>query len=113
MPRAERAKQFAPFSALNGLEAALRKKADEPVRIRRSTLSDEPSERLDRARKMLTPDQTARVTYYDPAERRYRAVTVRCLRRDDTFRFLETDRGCIPFDDIRAVSPAEPSPSDA
>lgn len=106
MPVSERAKQFAPFAALGGLEEALKKKEDELFMTDRKTLSDEAAERLDRALRRVRAGQTIRLTYYDPEERRYRAVTADVLARDDAFRLLETDHGSIPFDDIRAVSPA-------
>ena len=46
MPRGERAKQFAPFDALKGLQQALRLKEYEHERVEKGDLSEEDVLRL-------------------------------------------------------------------
>ena len=45
MTRAERAKQFAPFDAMKGLQAALRDKEERHSRTEKREISDEVKER--------------------------------------------------------------------
>ena len=63
MPQAQRAKQFMPFAALTGFQAALRKKEDELGLTARPALSDEMAEEIDRALAGLTKGDAVSVTY--------------------------------------------------
>lgn len=64
MPPAQRAKQFSPFAALNGLEAALAKqeRAAQP----RAELSEEETQALDLRLRSLAPGDRVRLLLYAP-----------------------------------------------
>lgn len=62
MPLSDRAKIFAPFSALKGLSEALYEK--EKHHIPKVTLSEEAAEEINRQLKILQPGQRVTITYY-------------------------------------------------
>ena len=64
MPRAARAKQFAPFAALSGLDAALERKRREMERTERPVLPEERCADLNDALCALQPDDRVAVRYY-------------------------------------------------
>ena len=64
MPRAARAKQFAPFAALSGLEAALDRKRRELERTERPILPEERCADLNDALCALQEDDRVTVGYY-------------------------------------------------
>ena len=64
MPRAARAKQFAPFAALSGLDAALERKRRELERTERPVLPEERCADLNDALCALQLDDSVNVRYY-------------------------------------------------
>ena len=64
MPPSLRAKQFAPFAALGGLEAALAEKRREMAFVSRKVLSEEAEEELDRILRALKPGDAVRAVHY-------------------------------------------------
>lgn len=65
MPRQERAKQFAPFDALKGLQQALRIKEYEHERIQKGEVSEEKATEISRALIDLEKGDRAKVVYYN------------------------------------------------
>ena len=64
MPPSLRAKQFAPFAALGGLEKALEEKRRELAFVSRKVLSEEAAEELDRTLRSLRPGETVAAVHY-------------------------------------------------
>lgn len=68
MPISERAKQFAPFAAVGGLDEALAKKEKEKARMSRIELLDDAAEHLNARLAELYVDDYISVTYYFQGE---------------------------------------------
>lgn len=66
MTPVERAKQFMPFSALKGLEDALREK--EKIKVPKPELSEDAAEIIDRTLRQLEPLNIVTVVYYKDGE---------------------------------------------
>ena len=110
MPNRERAAQFAPFSALNGYEDAVRETAR--LTDAQTELSESAAEELDKKLRLLLeaiPERPeVRVCYFESDERKaggaYRLKTG-CLRQIDTvtgeLRFV--DGSHIPLDRVREI----------
>ena len=99
MPIEQRAKQFAPFSALKGLEEALRQK--EELREPRRELSEEAAAALNETLLCLREGQTVRVQYYDT--RRYVQQTGTVTRLWMTQRTFWVEDVRIDFRDIHTL----------
>ncbi len=91
-----RAKQFAPFAALVGLDAALM--SVEKVVTPRSDLSEEMKEELDRRMQKLTCGTMVKVTYYKRTEYVERMGMVAKILPEE--RMLRVVDEKISFDDI-------------
>ena len=96
MSVADRAKQFAPFSALKGLDEALRQK--ERVFVEKPELSDEAAEEISRKLMELSVGMRVCAVYYSDGE----CVSVEGIvtRIDKTFKKLTVVKTEIPMDDI-------------
>lgn len=80
MPRAQRAKQFAPFAALSGLDAALARKRREMERTERPILPEERCADLNDALCALQEDDRVTARYYRRGAQR---VITGCVTRID------------------------------
>lgn len=96
MDRAERAKQFMPFSALEGLEETLRD-FNRP-RDERVCLGEDAQIELDRRLHTLIPGREVCVVYY--ANRQYTALSGRVMKLDLTGRSILIEEQWVPLDDI-------------
>lgn len=96
MDRAERAKQFMPFDALKGLQAALREK--ERIVVEKKELSEEKGEELNRKLREIRLKDMVTVIYFQQDE--YVKVTGMVSRIDMTARVLKVVNTKISFDDI-------------
>lgn len=96
MSVADRAKQFAPFSALKGLDEALRQK--ERVFVEKPEFSDEAAEELSRKLAKISVGMRVCVVYYSDGE----CVSVEGIvtRIDKTFKKLTVVKTEISMDDI-------------
>ena len=99
MSRLDRAKQFAPFSALSGLEEAIEEKNRQAKARRAHTerTADILNSRLSR----LSAGDTVHVMYYVGGGYIKRRVTVYDI--DTARRAILADGGYIFFDDIYAI----------
>lgn len=68
MPISERAKQFAPFAAVGGLDAALARKEREHARKARAELLDDAAEHINEKLAEMYIGDTVEVTYYQNGE---------------------------------------------
>lgn len=99
MTSADRAKQFMPFSALQGLEQALA--AKERIVVLKKELPEEAAQELDRKMHLLQCGHTATVVYFQKGE--YVQITGMVARIDPASRILQIVNTRIPFDDILDV----------
>ncbi len=100
MARGDRAKQFAPFSALKGLESAIEKKR--MLATTRRIPSEHEAEILNDRLTRITAGERVYVMHY--TKKGYIKRTVTVLDVDTTKRALLTeDGGYIFFDDIYAI----------
>ncbi len=65
MPVSERAKQFAPFAAVTGLDILLREKERENMREQRRILTDERAAEIDASLRRLREGDRVTVSFYD------------------------------------------------
>jgi len=96
MTVADRAKQFAPFSALRGLPEELAQK--ERIYQPRKILSSDMAEQLDRMLQTVHPGHMVTVVYYRGGQ--YRQKTGMVARVDCRLRLLQVVEEEIPFDDL-------------
>ena len=99
MARADRAKQFAPFSALKGLEAAIERKR--LLATTRRTPTEHEAEILNDRLARLSAGDRVYVMYY--TKKGYIKRTVTVFDVDVTKRAILTDGEYIFFDDIYAI----------
>ncbi len=99
MPRADRAKQFAPFSALKGLEEAIEKKR--LLAVTRRTPSEREAQILNDRLARLSAGECVYVMYY--TKKGYIKRTVTVFDVDLTRRAILADGEYIFFDDIYAI----------
>lgn len=100
MPVSERAKQFAPFAALRGFDAALREK--EKIVVEKISVSEDAAEELDRKLRALRNGSLVTATYYCSGE--YLRRTGMVTRIDLITRTLKIVDTAIPFDDLLELS---------
>lgn len=103
MPISERAKQFMPFSALKGLDEALRKK--EQTLIERRELTESEEAELNRILCSLKPHDKVTLSYYSMG--RYESVSGEIADFDTAFRRMTIDGKKIYFDSIEKVEKNE------
>lgn len=98
MTRAERAKQFAPFDAMKGLQAALRDREERHSRTEKREISDEIKERNSKMLLKLRRGMNVELFMY----RNYHDVIMRgtVTDIDFTFKYLELDDVRVGFEDI-------------
>lgn len=96
MDRGERAKQFMPFAALRGYDAALR--AKEKIVVDKAELSEEMKEELDRKLALIHKNDIITVVYYQKGE--YLRLTGMVSRLDTGARLISIVNKKICFEDI-------------
>lgn len=96
MPISERAKQFMPFSALKGLDEALRAK-EHPLTERKEP-SEEQAADINTKLSMLRPRDSARIIFFFMG--RYYQIEGNIERFDTVSRVLEIESVQINFDEI-------------
>ena len=98
MPQSLRAKQFAPFAALKGLDEALAEK--ERIRVEKRLLSEDRLSELNDKLMGLTVGQIVTVVHYDPIEREYIQLTGMVAKIDAQNRILRIVSESIKFDNL-------------
>lgn len=101
MTRAERAKIFAPFDAMKGLQEALRDREERHLRVERHEISDEQAERNSRILIKLRRGMKVEIACYcafHDVTKRGRITDVNC-----TFRWLKLEGEQIFFEDIYSI----------
>lgn len=103
MSSAERARQFAPFAALGGLEAALAKKEAELLYEEKKTLADEAVASINRVLRRVEDGMTVRVEYYDVTSRRYLSLEGEVLVHDKLYGTVRIADKVIMYDEISGI----------
>ena len=101
MTRAERAKIFAPFDAMKGLQEALRDREERHLRVERHEISDEQAERNSRILIKLRRGMKVEIDCYcafHDVTKRGRITDVNCM-----FRWLKLEGEQIFFEDIYSI----------
>lgn len=101
MNRQDRAKQFAPFDALNGLREALAKKEYDLGKVERGDHSEElDSEISEKLSKVQRGDRIALTCYQDG----YYVKVIGAVNEINTiFKYIVIGNGKVYFDDIYGV----------
>ena len=98
-----RAKQFAPFAAITGLDRAIEKKREELEETEPRLLSEDSAAALDKALCALRKGDRVSLLYYQ--DRRYRTVSGTVERIEETERWLKIGPLHIPFDALEEITP--------
>ena len=98
MPPPVRAKQFAPFQALNGLMEAILDA--ERIEMPRRILGADKIEELDYILRSLKKGQPISVMYYEKYEKSYILVSGTVAKVEPYFKLLQIDDRAFDFDEI-------------
>jgi hypothetical protein len=102
MPRSQRAKQFAPFAALKGLEEALAEK--EKLRVKKRELSEERKSEINDILKKIHRGVIVTAVYYGHIEQEYLQITGRVERLCEQRQRLFIGDTEISFDDLLEIT---------
>ena len=100
--RQERAKQFMPFDAMKGLQAALREREERHSRVERRVLDEEVLEANSAVLARISKGSVVSLRCYSAFHEVTKRGTVTEL--NTAFRFLRLDGEKIAFDDIYEIS---------
>lgn len=103
MTTGDRAKQFAPFAAVTGLDKALR--LMEKQIVPQPVLSDESLNELDEAMKILSKNDMVEVIYYSNGE--CIKISGMVAKIEPTSRILQIVNTRISFDNILSIKPLQ------
>ena len=101
MPASMRAKQFAPFQALNGLYEALAER--EKQIVPRKELSEEMIEELNRKLCSLEKGQIVTIVYYGMYEQNYKQLTGQIEKIDTYWKSVQLGNVQIHFSEISDI----------
>jgi len=101
MTRAERAKQFAPFDAMKGLQEALRDREERHSRVERHEISEEMAEQNSRVILKLECGMRVEVFCYSEFHDVLKRGQITDI--DITMKYLKLDNKRILFDDIYSI----------
>lgn len=99
MPRADRASQFQPFSALKGFEEALRER--ERIEVEKVILSEDALNYLDYQLSLLKVGDMVTVVYYDFGTYVQKTGLISAIKKDAGYLTVVTTD--ISFDNIRQI----------
>ncbi len=98
MNREDRAKQFAPFDALKGLQEELRKREEKHARVEKKILSETREKELSALLCKVEKGSEAEITFFSGGH--YFAATGTVTEISVPFAYLKIGDGKIFFDDI-------------
>ena len=101
MPPSRRAKQFAPFQALKGLNEAIAAKEKRPEHHRE--LSDYMKEQISNTLSNLRKGQQITVVYYGRMEQETLQITGTVMRVDAYWQTLQVNKMVIDFSEIYEI----------
>lgn len=103
-----RAKQFAPFSAITGLDRAVDQKLREASQVEKRELSEDRAAELDEKLHALRRGMRVSLAYYAAGE--YRSLSGLVEQLDPDEGFLKIGGETIPFADLSDVFLPQPLP---
>lgn len=103
-----RAKQFAPFSAITGLDRAVDQKLREVSQVEKRELSEDRAAELDEKLRALRRGMRVSLAYYAAGE--YRSLSGLVEQLDPDEGFLKIGGETIPFADLSDVFLPQPLP---
>ena len=98
MPRSERAKQFAPFDALKGLQKALRLKKYEHDRIIKGDINEEMADKISNNLLKVKKNDMIYVKYYEDGY--YKELQSKLKKFEITKNQIELEKKVINLSDI-------------
>lgn len=101
MSRLNRAKQFAPFAALGGLEEALERVRIEKGYVEKRTMSEEDLNELDYKLSLINEGDLVTINYYK--EGNYLDIRGVIMKIDRNFRYFIIDEETIDFTDVYEI----------
>lgn len=101
MPPSRRAKQFAPFQALKGLNEAIAAKEKRPES--RRELTDYAKEQISIALSELRKGQQITVVYYGDREQEYLQITGTVVKVDAYWKTIQINKMVIDFSEIHEI----------
>ena len=102
MTREERAKIFAPFDAMKGLQEALRDREERHSRVEKHGVSDEDAARISSTLGILQKGMRVEIAYYYAFHDVVKRGRITAL--NTAYRKLKLDDDIIKFDDIYAIT---------
>lgn len=104
MPRKDRAKQFAPFDALKGLQDALRLKEYEHERIERGDLTEEQVEKISKTLREIEKNDMVEATFFEDGY--YKTIQGKA-KIDIVENTIKIGEKTIKFDDLKNIKKSE------
>lgn len=101
MTLAERAKQFAPFDAMKGLQAALRDREERHSRVEKHEICEEQMEKNSDVFAQITKGMKVKIECYRAFHDIMIIGTVSVI--DTTFRYIKVAGEKLPFADIYTI----------
>lgn len=105
MNREDRAKQFAPFDALKGLQEELRKREERLTRIQKRELSEEAQAEIGKELIKIRKNSQAEITFYKAGH--YVTVCGAVKEYSVVYKYLVVEEEKIFFDDITELKVLE------
>ena len=107
MNNIERAKQFMPFDALVGLQAALREREEKHSRVEKKELSEEDREEISITIGRITKGCVVDVTFY--LNGHYIQVVDKVIKLQQANKYIQLGQVKVYFDDIYKIEIVETS----
>lgn len=105
MTRQQRAKQFAPFDAMKGLQEALRAREELHSRVEKHEISEEDALKLSMVLSRLRKGSTVKVSYYCAFHDVIKEG--RITEFSSVFKYLKLDGEKIPFENLYKIKVIE------
>lgn len=102
MTREERAKIFAPFDAMKGLQEALRDREERHSRVEKHGVSDEDAAKISATLGILQKGMRVEIAYYCAFHDVVKRGRITAL--NTAYRKLKLDDEIIKFDDIYSIT---------
>ena len=103
--KANRAAQFLPFDALNGLQEELRKREELHSRVEKIELTEETRDEISKVLSRVEKDSVVDVTFYYLGH--YVSLVDKVENKNRSFGFFTINGGKIYFDDIYSIKIVE------
>ena len=100
MPRKDRAKQFAPFDALKGLQDALRLKEYQHERVQKGEIQEEKANEISKVLINLEKGNKVRLTYFEDGHNKQQQGELKLIIEEHA---VQINKIKISIDDIMDI----------